>query len=138
MAHKRRLLARLQSRADVLQSEWLSQSTFSKPLANKQGAQVGNKHIAWPVLAILNSAKLKMTTKRKRTCISGSRVQRKRKRKKKKKKKSHIRTSFTENLSLLNRTPGLKGFTSFVVHTLNHNVVVFYRVSHPLDKMRLR
>lgn len=57
---------------------------------------------------------------------------------KKKKKKSHIRTSFTENLSLLNRTPGLKGFTSFVVHTLNHNVVVFYRVSHPLDKMRLR
>lgn len=93
MAHKRRLLARLQSRADVLQSEWLSQSTFSKPLANKQGAQVGNKHIAWPVLAILNSAKLKMTTKRKRTCISGSRVQRKRK---KKKKKSHTNIFYWE------------------------------------------
>lgn len=90
MAHKRRLLARLQSRADVLQSEWLNQSTFSKPLANKQGAQVGNKHIAWPVLAILNSAKLKMTTKRKRTCISGSRVQRKRKRKKKKVTYEHL------------------------------------------------
>lgn len=89
MAHKRRLLARLQSRADVLQSEWLNQSTFSKPLANKQGAQVGNKHIAWPVLAILNSAKLKMTTKRKRTCISGN-VQRKRKRKKKKVTYEHL------------------------------------------------